>query len=119
MYLLEKARQAGKDSGPHFEHVLPELRQVVNEISGCARVEAIVETGDALGHVAVRKIREGNIPLVNGDGFAQRFDAVDDVAMAQTRALGISRSARRVDHDRRIILMRLFGALPEKSRDML
>ena len=46
-----------------------------------------VEPGNALGHVAIREIGERYILVRERVRFEQRLYAVDDVAMAQARAL--------------------------------
>ena len=101
--LLEEARQTGKDCRPHLDHVLTEPCQVVYEVGGCARVETVVETRDALGHVTVGQVGEGDVRVEDRHRLAQRFDAVDDVAMAQARALRQPRRPGGVDHDGRVV----------------
>src|SRR4051794_22358775 len=80
--LFKEPGQTGKYCRFDLEHVLPEFRNVVDEVRGCASVQPVIEPGYPLGDVTEWKIRECCILSVNRHGTAQRFGAVNDVAVA-------------------------------------
>src|SRR5437016_5364349 len=66
--------------------------------------------------MTIRQIRKSHVGVENRNRLPERLDTVDDVTMAEQRALRVARCARRVNHDRDVFGGGAFSAFAQKCR---